>query len=149
MPRFPVLQDGSSETLLAEIQQRVGSLLARFFEDGELGSVDGIVAFSFGSATVQIQVVPWHSKDVLVRVFSYLGPLGSPGPEDAAEKLLRLNATVPMGSFSLLFDRTVVFSCTLPGAHLDPEELLGALQTVGVWADQYDATIQEEEALHP
>ena len=143
MHKFTALKDGVNEPLLAEVRKRVAEMLKDFFDPEDLTVVDDITAFSFGSATVQIQVVPWHTEDVLVRVFSYLAENADPTSGELGEKLLRLNATAPMGAFSLVFDRTIMFSCALPGAHLDSNELLGALQTVAAYADQYDDLLQE------
>ncbi len=143
MHKFTALKDGVNEPLLAEVRKHVAEMLKDFFDPEDLTVVDDITAFSFGSATVQIQVVPWHTEDVLVRVFSYLAENADPTSGELGEKLLRLNATAPMGAFSLVFDRTIMFSCALPGSHLDPNELLGAMQTVAAYADQYDDLLQE------
>ena len=143
MHKFTAFKDGVNEPLLAEVRKHVAEMLKDFFDPEDLTVVDDITAFSFGSATVQIQVVPWHTEDVLVRVFSYLAENADPTSGELGEKLLRLNATAPMGAFSLVFDRTIMFSCALPGSHLDPNELLGAMQTVAAYADQYDDLLQE------
>ena len=37
----------------------------------------------------------------------------------------------------------VMFSCALPGAHLDKSDLPAATQTVAVYADQYDDILKE------
>ena len=37
-----------------------------------------------------------------------------------------------------------MFSCSLPAANLDRNELVGALQTVAVYADQYDDILKEQ-----
>ena len=100
-----------------------------------------MTSFTFGSATVNVTVVPWHSGDVLVKVFSYLAD--NVKAKKAAVDFLRLNANVPLGSFSMVFDNTVMFSCSLPGAKLDSSELVGALQTVAAYADQYDDILKE------
>jgi hypothetical protein len=115
--------------------------LRELFEDDDLVRVDDLVSFTFGSATIQVTVLPWHSEDVLVKVFSYLAE--NVDREKAAADFLRLNADLPLGSFSLVFDNTVMLSCSLPGAHLDRSELLGALQTVAAYADQYDDILKE------
>ena len=143
MHKFTAFKDGVNEPLLTEVRGRVTKMLKDFFDPEDLTMVDDLASFSFGSATVQIQVIPWHTEDVLVRVFSYLVENVDPTSGELGEKLLRLNATAPMGAFSLVFDRTIMFSCALPGAHLDSNELLGALQTVAAYADQYDDLLQE------
>lgn len=143
MHKFAILKDGANDRLLMEVQGNVSRLLGCFFDKEDLTTVDGIASFTFGSATVQVQVVPWHMEDVLVRVFSYVVENVDPRSGELGEKLLRLNASAPMGAFSLVFDNTVMFSCSLPGSHLDPNELLAALQTVAAYADQYDDILKE------
>lgn len=143
MHKFTAFKDGVNGPLLAEVRGRVTKMLRDFFDPEDLTMVDDLASFSFGSATVHIQVIPWHTEDVLVRVFSYLAENADPTSGELGEKLLRLNATAPMGAFSLVFDRTIMFSCALPGSHLDPNELLGAMQTVAAYADQYDDLLQE------
>ena len=139
--KLPILTDGVNAALLAKIRNTVADYLMDFFDAEDLVRVDDLFSFSFGSATVQVTVAPWHSEDVLVRVFAYL--VEDADPAEVAPKLMRLNAETPLGAFSLAFDNTVMFSCTLPGAHLDESELLAAIQTVAVYADQYDDILKE------
>ncbi len=141
MHKFPLLKDGVNGPLLEEVRGKVNVWLRELFEDDDLVRVDDLVSFTFGSATIQVTVLPWHSEDVLVKVFSYLAE--NVDREKAAADFLRLNADLPLGSFSLVFDNTVMLSCSLPGAHLDRSELLGALQTVAAYADQYDDILKE------
>ncbi len=141
MHKFPVLRDGINEKLLGKVRKSVDTCLSGLFDEGDLVKVDGMTSFTFGSATVNVTVVPWHSGDVLVKVFSYLAD--NVKTKKAAVDFLRLNANVPLGSFSMVFDNTVMFSCSLPGAKLDSSELVGALQTVAAYADQYDDILKE------
>ncbi|MDI9370804.1 MAG: YbjN domain-containing protein [Synergistaceae bacterium] len=141
MHKFPILKDGVNEKLLAEARAKVDKWLDEFFDEGDLTKVDDLVQFEFGSATIQVTVNPWHSEDVLVKVFSYLAD--DVDGRRAAVDFMRLNAELPLGAFSLVFDNTVMLSCSIPGANLDKSELLGALQTVAAYADQYDDILKE------
>ena len=141
MRKFPLLKDGVNATLLTKTRNTVADYLMDFFDAEDLVRVDDLFSFSFGSATVQVTVAPWHSEDVLVRVFAYLAE--DLDPAAVAPALMKLNAQTPMGAFSFVFDNTVMFSCALPGAHLDKSELLAAIQTVAVYADQYDDILKE------
>ncbi|MEA4880762.1 MAG: YbjN domain-containing protein [Synergistaceae bacterium] len=109
--------------------------------------MDNITSFSFGSATIQVMVIPWHSEDVLVKIFSYLAE--NVDPCKVAGDYLRLNSDLPLGRFSLIFDNTVMFSCSLPCANLDRSEFVGALQTVAAYADQYDDILKEQYGSEP
>ena len=141
MHKFPLLKDGVNEKLLKEVRSKVDRWLDELFDEGDLTRVDDLTQFTFGSATIQVMVKPWHSEDVLVKVFSYLAE--NVDGKRAAVDFMRLNAELPLGAFSLVFDNTVMLSCSIPGASLDRSELLGALQTVAVYADQYDDIIIE------
>ena len=141
MHKFPIFKDGVNGPMLDEVRAKVHTWLREFFDEEDLVRVDELLSFSFGSARIQVTVLPWHSEDVLVKVFSYLAE--NVDKCKVAGDFLRLNAELPLGSFSLVFDNTVMLSCSLPGANLDKNELLGALQTVAVYADQYDDILKE------
>ena len=139
--KFPVLKDGVNGPMVEEVRAKVNTWLREFFDEDDLVRVEDLVAFCFGSATIQVTVLPWHSGDVLVKVFSYLAE--NVDKNKVAADFLRLNADLPLGAFSLVFDNTVMLSCSLPGANLDKSELLGAVQTVAAYADQYDDILKE------
>lgn len=141
MHKFPLLKDGVNEKMLTEVRKKVDSWMDEFFDEDDLVRVDDLISFQFGSATIQVTVIPWHSEDVLVKVFSYLAE--NVDRAKVAPEFMRLNADLPMGAFSLVFDDTVMLSCSVPGANLDKNELLGALQTVAAYADQYDDILKE------
>jgi hypothetical protein len=119
----------------------VATYLAQLFDEHELVNVEGLYAFTFGTVQIEVQVIPWHSEDVLVKVFSYVAQ-NVPATKELAEELLRLNATTSFGSFGITFDNDILFSYSLAGANLDFNEFSAAIQTVATIADQYDEKIQ-------
>jgi uncharacterized protein YjfI (DUF2170 family) len=142
MPKFNILKNGVNEALLQNTHQKVDSYLQQIFEEHELVKIDGLYAFTFGTVQIEVKVVPWHSEDVLVSVFSYVAE-NVQLTKEFAEELLRLNATIPFGSFALTFDNSVIFSYSMPGAHLDLQEFISAIQTVATIADDYDEKCRE------
>lgn len=142
MPKFKALKEGTNEALLKATQEKVAKYLADIFEPDEYTKVDDIYSASFGTVNVEIRVVPWHTEDVLVEVFSYVAEDVELNAETAKE-LLRLNAMHSFGSFGITFDNTVVFNYTLAGANLDFNELMAAVQTVATVADDYDEKLAE------
>ncbi len=72
MHKFHLLKDGVNGPLMDEVRAKVNTWLREFFDEDDLMRVEDLVSFSFGSATIQVTVLPWHSGDVLVKVFSYL-----------------------------------------------------------------------------
>jgi hypothetical protein len=144
MPKFALLKDGVNESLIKATQDKIASYLSRLFDEQELVMVDGLYAFTFGTVQIEIQVIPWHSEDVLVKVFSYVAQDVTLSKE-MAEELLRLNTTLSFGSFGITFDNAVIFSYSLAGANIDFNEFSAAIQTVATIADEYDEKIQVQK----
>ncbi len=142
MPKFAILKNGVNETLIKATQDKISGYLYRLFDAHELVNVEGMYAFTFGSVQIEVQVVPWHTEDVLVKVFSYVCE-DVQLTKESAEELLRLNATTSFGSFGLTFDGDVIFSYSLAGANIDFNEFSAAIQTVATIADSYDERIKE------
>jgi hypothetical protein len=140
MPKFALLKNGVNETLIKATQDKVAGYLTRLFDEQELVKVEGLFAFTYGTVQIEVQIIPWHSEDVLVKVFSYVAQEVTLSKE-LAEELLRLNATTSFGNFGITFDNTVIFSYSLAGANLDFNELSAAIQTVATIADEYDEKI--------
>ncbi|MCS6820364.1 MAG: YbjN domain-containing protein, partial [Microscillaceae bacterium] len=112
----------------------------------EIVKIDDIYTFTFGTVTVNVQVQPWHSEDVLVKVYAYVGTEGSVNAELAA-KLLEINTRIPIGAFGVAFDGQPVFSYTLTGENLDLNEFTAAVQMVAMTADEYDEMVKQETVL--
>lgn len=142
MPKFKVLKDGVNEELLNATLGKVEQYLKNVVEEDELTTVDGISSFPFGTVDVNIRVVPWHTDDVMVEIYSYLAEEVDLN-NDLMMELLELNAKYAFGSFGVTFDNTVTFSYSLAGANLDENEFVAALQTVATVADQYDERVLE------
>lgn len=146
MPKFTVLKTGVNEDLINKTKEIVEGYMDQLFHDYEIVKIDDFYTFTFGTVTVTIQVLPWHSDDVLVKVYSYLAE-DVEISSDLTEELLRLNANIPFGGFGLAFDGTVSFSYSLAGKNLDLNEFEAAVQMVAKTADEYDDLIQENKSL--
>ena len=147
MPKFKMLKEGTNEELLKEVGAKITHFLQDIFDDYEVAEADGIHSFSFGSINVEIRVVPWHTEDVLINVFSYVAE-EVVVTQELTEELLRLNATTPFGSFGITFDNSVIYSYSLAGRNIDKNEFLAAVQTVATIADDYDEKINEIAMAH-
>lgn len=145
MPKFQILKEGVNEALIASTRQNIEHYLSQLFDEYEVIKVDDIYSFSFGTVTVCIRVVPWHSEDALVSVFSYLAENVTVS-EEFAKELLHLNATIPFGSFGLSFE-SVVFTYSLPASNLDFSEFSAAVQTVAYISDEYDEVVKEKGGI--
>jgi hypothetical protein len=147
MPKFHILKEGVNETLINATREKITTYLSELFEPHELVEIDGMYSFSFGTVTVCIRVVPWHSDDALVSVFSYLADNVTMSPELSRE-LLHLNATIPFGGFGVSFE-SVVFTYSLAAANIDFNEFSAAVQTVAYIADEYDEMVKEMGQVTP
>jgi len=98
-----------------------------------------------GSAYVYIQVLAWQPDRVLVRLVAQLAR-GVEMTPDLALRLLRLNTRMRFGAFGYVArDACVVLSHSLLGGEtLDADELLTALRTLAMVADEYDDHIVKE-----
>jgi uncharacterized protein YjfI (DUF2170 family) len=142
MPKFQILKTGDNLALVASTREKIDSYLHELFHDDEIIHIDDMYTFSFGTVSVNIVVIPWHADDVLVEVFSYLADEVNLDQE-MLEEMLRLNATIPFGSFGLSMENSVKFSYALAGKNMDLNEFSAAVQNVAAIADQYD------EMFHP
>jgi len=137
MPKFQVLHSGENQALIDATYAKIDGYMTEMFHEDEVIKIDDLYSFSFGTVTVNIIVRPWHSEDVLVDVFSYISEDVELNAEQL-DTLLRMNATIPFGSFGLSMENTVKFSYTLAGKNMDMNEFSAAVQNIAAIADQYD-----------
>lgn len=142
MPKFKILKSGANDALIAATKQKVETYMKDLFHDHEVVRIDDFYTFTFGSVTVTVQVLPWHSEDVLIKVYSYLGEDDVQLSADFSAELLRLNATIPFGSFGVTFEGQAIFSYSLAGANVDENEFQAAVQMVAKTADDYDEYVK-------
>ncbi|MCS6796088.1 MAG: YbjN domain-containing protein [Raineya sp.] len=137
MPKFKVIKEGINESLIASTRAKVEKYIQELFHDYEVAKVEDTYSCTFGTISVNIRVIGWHTEDVLVEVYAYVAENVNL-TQEMAEELLRLNASVHFGSFGVTFDKAVVYSYSLAGANLDLNEFIAAVQTVATVADSYD-----------
>ena len=142
MPKFKILKSGTNDALVAATKQKVETYMKDLFHDHEVVKIDDFYTFTFGSITVTVQVLPWHSEDVLIKVYSYLGKDDVELAPELTAELLRLNATIPFGSFGITFEGQAIFSYSLAGANVDANEFQAAVQMVAKTADDYDEYVK-------
>lgn len=144
MPKFNILKNGVNEGLIAATQKKVEQYMNELFHDYEIVKIDDFYTFTFGSVSVTVQVLPWHSEDVLVKVYSYLGDEDSSLSQEMKDELLRMNANISFGGFGVTFEDQPIFSYSLAGANLDMNEFQAAVQMVAKTADEFDELIKEQ-----
>ena len=131
---------GVNEDLLKEVREKVKTYLKEVVDD--FVEVDGILSFTYGSVTVNVEVVPWHRDDVLVKVFSYLAE-NAQLSDDLMRTLLEMNARFPLGAVAVSMGDSVMYRYSIAGANLDLNEFVAAVYTVATVADSYDEFVRE------
>ena len=106
---------------------------------------DNFYVLRQGSAYVYVHVLPWDPDRALVRLVAQLAG-GVEMTPDLAIRLLRLNTRMRFGSFGFVpTGACVILTHTLlGGSTLDADELISAVRTVALLADEYDDRIVEE-----
>jgi hypothetical protein len=145
MPKFKILKSGVNDSLIAATQKKVEQYMKELFHDYEVVKIDDFYTFTFGTVTVTVQILPWHSEDVIVKVYSFLGDEDTEISSETANELLRQNATLPFGSFGVTFEKQPMFTYSLAGANLDMNEFQAAVQMVAKTADEYDEFVKAKE----
>jgi hypothetical protein len=125
--------------LITATQARIKSVLERTFPNA-IDFGDGSYTITHGSSSVIIVVRPYTESDTMVELMSQVVTGATITPE-LTKWLLRKNVELHFGGFGLLFDDTVVFTYSLPGANIDANELEAAITSVAVIADHYDDEI--------
>ncbi len=126
----------TTEAIIAHTQSRVDAIMQKAFPDA-IPFDNGAYVITHGSSSVMIMVRPYTETDTMVELLSQVVTGATVTPE-VMHFLLRKNAELHFGAFSLLFDGTIVFSYSLPGTSIDANELEAAVTSVAVIADHYD-----------
>jgi hypothetical protein len=126
----------TTEAIIAHTQARVDAIMQKAFPDA-IPFDNGAYVITHGSSSVMIMVRPYTETDTMVELLSQV-VTGATVTSELMHFLLRKNAELHFGAFSLLFDGTIVFSYSLPGSSIDANELEAAVTSVAVIADHYD-----------
>jgi hypothetical protein len=89
----------------------------------------------YGSTVLEISIDPFEEDDAVIEVLAFCVQGVEPSFE-LMQELLRLNAEVPLGAFSLC-DQDIFFSHGFLGRRLRPEQLIASLDSVASISDIY------------
>lgn len=93
----------------------------------------------YGSTVLEISIDPYEEDDAVIEVLAFCVQGVTPTFE-LTEELLRLNAEVPLGAFSMV-GPDIFFSHSFLGRRLRGEQLIASLDAVASIADDYDDRI--------
>ncbi|MBM2813340.1 MAG: hypothetical protein HW421_102 [Ignavibacteria bacterium] len=133
--------DTTPDELIQNTIERVSSYLKNNFPD-HLSFGNGSFTIQRGSSQIMIIVRPFTDDDTCVECLANVVS-GAKISTELMRFLLRKNAELHFGSFSLLFDDTIAFSHTVNGKNLDENELNTAVVSVAIISDYYDDIIVE------
>ena len=95
----------------------------------------------YGSTVLEISIEPYEEDDAVIEVLAFCVQ-GVEPTFDLMRELLRLNAEVLLGAFSME-GRDIFFSHSFLGRRLRPEQLIASLDTVASISDEYDEQLVE------
>lgn len=129
------------EEFLQITRQKVESVLSAHYPD-HVSFGEGTYSIDAGSSRVMIIVRPFTNNDTCIECMATLVS-GAHISEELLRFLLRKNAELHFGAFSLLFDDTISFAHSIAGINADENEIITSIQSVALIADHYDDEIIE------
>jgi hypothetical protein len=96
----------------------------------------------YGSTVLEISIHPYEEDDAVIDVLAFCVQGVEPTFE-CMQELLKLNAQVPLGAFSMV-GQDIFFSHAFLGRRLRGEQLIASLDCVASIADDYDEQLVEK-----
>ena len=127
------------ESFLTITRQKVEQVLQAHYPD-HINFGEGSYSIDEGSARVMIIVRPFTDSDTCIEFMATLVS-GAEISEELLRFLLRKNAELHFGAFSLLFDDTICFAHSIAGINADENEIITSIKSVAIIANHYDNEI--------
>ncbi|HEY2090647.1 MAG TPA: YbjN domain-containing protein [Thermoanaerobaculia bacterium] len=125
------------EEVYRQVKQYLDELVDEHFDDAEHCDF----YLKYGSTVLEISIEPYEEDDAVIEVLAFCVQ-GVEPTFDLMQELLRLNAEVLLGGFSM-DGRDIFFSHSFLGRRLRPEQLIASLDTVASVSDEYDEQLVE------
>lgn len=125
------------EEVYRDVRSMLDELSDEIFDDAEHCDF----YLKYGTTVVEISIEPYEDDNAVIEVLAYCVQGVEPTPELTLE-LLRVNAEIPMGAFSMV-GTDIFFSHSFLGRHLQAPQLLASLNNVASTSDSYDERIVE------
>jgi hypothetical protein len=120
------------EEVYRQVKAYLDELVDEHFDDAEHCDF----YLKYGSTVLEISIEPYQTDDAVIEVLAFCEQGVEPSFE-MMQELLRLNAEVPLGGFSLV-GNDIFYSHAFLGRRLPPEQLIASLENVATVADDYD-----------
>ncbi|HEX6097487.1 MAG TPA: YbjN domain-containing protein [Thermoanaerobaculia bacterium] len=131
-PRTKQFHTHCQEEVYREVKAYLDELVEEHFDDADHCDF----YLKYGSTVLEISIDPYEEDDAVIEILAFCVQ----GVEQTFElmgELLKLNAEVPLGAFSMC-DRDIFFSHSFLGRRLRPEQLIASLDSVASISDLYD-----------
>ncbi len=126
------------EEVYRQVKSYLDELVDEHFDDADHCDF----YLKYGSTVLEISINPYEEDDAVIDVLAFCVQGVDPTFECMAE-LLRLNAQVPLGAFSMV-GPDIFFSHSFLGRRLRGEQLIASLDSVASIADDYDEQLVEK-----
>ena len=126
------------EEVYRQVKTYLDELVEEHFDDADHCDF----YLKYGSTVLEISIDPYEEDDAVIEVLAFCVQ----GVEQTFElmaELLKLNAEVPLGAFSMV-GQDIFYSHSFLGRRLRPEQLIASLDSVASISDEYDEQIVEK-----
>ncbi|MEO8381249.1 MAG: YbjN domain-containing protein [Acidobacteriota bacterium] len=120
------------EEVYRQVKTYLDELVEEHFDDA--GHCDFYL--KYGSTVLEISIDPYEEDDAVIEILAFCVQ-GAEQTFELTTELLRLNAEVPLGAFSMV-GQDIFYSHSFLGRRLRPEQLIASLDCVASISDLYD-----------
>jgi len=120
------------EEVYRQVKTYLDELVEEHFDDADHCDF----YLKYGSTVLEISIDPYEEDDAVIAILAFVVQGVDPTFE-LMQELLRLNAEVPLGAFSMV-GQDIFYSHSFLGRRLRPEQLIASLDSVASVADLYD-----------
>ncbi len=123
------------EEVYRQVKSYLDELVDEHFDDAEHCDF----YLKYGSTVLEISIEAYEEDDAVVEILAFCVQ-GVEATFELTQELLRLNAEVPLGAFSMV-GPDIFYSHSFLGRRLRPEQLIASLDSVASISDLYDERI--------
>jgi Putative bacterial sensory transduction regulator len=138
MARRKEFQSPCQKQVYEQVKSYLDELVDEHFDDAEHCDF----YLKYGSTVLEISIGPYEDDNAVVEVLAFCVQDVEPSAALMSE-LLRLNAEMPLGAFSMV-NNDVFFSHSFLGRQLQAEQLITSLDCVASISDEYDEQIADK-----
>ncbi|HVE71483.1 MAG TPA: YbjN domain-containing protein [Thermoanaerobaculia bacterium] len=131
-PRTKQFHTHCQEEVYRQVKTYLDELVEEHFDDADHCDF----YLKYGSTVLEISIDPYEEDDAVIEILAFCVQ-GVEQTFELMNELLRLNAEVPLGAFSMV-DRDIFYSHSFLGRRLRPEQLIASLDSVASISDLYD-----------